>query len=414
MRGLELRLAWRNVWRNPRRTGLTVAATVFAVFLVVFFVAMGAGLHEKMIEDSVRVHSGHLTVTGAGYLENKTLEYGMPFDGSLLAALEAEPDVAGLAPRLTGFGLLSKTAKAQGVIVLGVDPEREGSVSTLPERVREGRFLGPDAPREIVLGGRLAESLGAVPGDDLLLYSVAYSLEMAYELFTVVGVMRLPEPTLDRRFALIRLADAQEFFVYGDRVTEVALLTSSAEAAAPLAQHLRGVLPGGGGDALSVHTWNEVLPELEQIILLDDAQMYITLAILVIVVAFGILNTILMAVLERTRELGVLLALGFRPGAIFRLVYLESLMLAGVGLLVGLALAIPAVFWFQANPIPLESESMTAMVEAFGMEPVMTWKFKITNPLGSSATILAVACLAALYPAWKASRARPVDALRAV
>lgn len=412
--GLELRLAWRNVWRNPRRTGLTIAATVFAVFLVVFFVAMGAGLHEKMIEDSVRVHSGHLTVTGEGYLENKTLEYGVRWGDSLRAALEADPDVAGIAPRVTGFGLLSKTAKAQGVMVMGVDPVREGTVSTLPERIQDGRFLTGETPRGIVLGSRLAENLDALPGDELLLYSVAYSLEMAYELFTVVGVMRLPEPTLDRRFAAIHLTDAQEFFVYGDLVTEVALLTSSAEAAAPLAERLRAELPQPAARPLAVHTWNEVLPDLEQLILLDDAQMYITLAILVIVVAFGILNTILMAVLERTREMGVMLALGFRPAAIFRLVYLESLMLATVGLVIGLALAIPAVFWFEAHPVWLESESMTAMVEMFGMEPVMTWKFKITNPIGSAATILGIASLAALYPAWKASRARPVDALRAV
>jgi ABC-type lipoprotein release transport system permease subunit len=412
--GLELRLAWRNVWRNPRRTWLTIAATVFAVFLVVFFVAMGAGLHEKMIEDSVRVHSGHLTVTGRGYLEHKTLEYGLVWDDSLLAVLEGEPAVQGIAPRVTGFGLLSKTAKAQGVMVMGVDPDREGTVSTLPERVREGRFLTGETSREIVLGSRLAENLGAVPGDELLLYSVAYSLEMAYELFTVVGIMRLPEPSLDRRFAVVDLADAQEFFVYGDLVTEVALLTSSAEAAAPLAERLRRELPDPPERPLAVHTWDEVLPELEQLILLDDAQMYITLAILMMVVAFGILNTILMAVLERTRELGVLLALGFRPAAIFRLIYFESLMLAGVGLVIGLALAIPTVFWFEANPIWLESESMTVMIETFGMEPVMMWKFKITNPIGSAATILGIAGLAALYPAWKASRARPVDALRAV
>lgn len=412
--GLELRMAWRNVWRNPRRTGLTIAATVFAVFLVVFFVAMGAGLHEKMIEDSVRVHSGHLTVTGEGYLENKTLEYGLRWGDSLLEALESDPAVTGIAPRVTGFGLLSKSAKAQGVMVMGVDPAREGTVSTLPERIQQGRFLTGETTRGIVLGSRLAGNLGAMPGDELLLYSVAYSLEMAYELFTVVGVMRLPEPALDRRLAAIRLTDAQEFFVYGDLVTEVALLTSSAEAAGPLAQRLRDELPQPQTRPLAVHTWNEVLPELEQLILLDDSQMYITLAILVIVVAFGILNTILMAVLERTRELGVMLALGFRPAAIFRLIYLESLMLAAVGLGIGLALAIPAVFWFEAHPVWIESESMAGMVEMFGMEPVMTWKFKITNPIGSAATILGIASLAALYPAWKASRARPVDALRAI
>ena len=126
-----------------------------------------------------------------------------------------------------------------------------------------------------------------------------------------------------------------------------------------------------------------------------------------------ILNTLLMAVLERKRELGVVLALGLRPRRIFRIVYLESLVLALVGLVIGLAIALPLILYFQANPIPLTGEAAGAM-ELFGIEPQMTWKLKPLNPLGSIATILIVAVLAALYPAIKASRGRPVDALRSL
>jgi putative ABC transport system permease protein len=137
------------------------------------------------------------------------------------------------------------------------------------------------------------------------------------------------------------------------------------------------------------------------------------LVILVVVVAFGILNTILMSVLERTRELGVLLALGLRPRAVFRLVYLESMLLGGVGLVLGLAVGIALVLWFQAHPVFL-GEKMAGAMELFGAEPVMTWKLKPMNPVGSSLTVLGVALLAALYPAIKASRGRPVDALRSL
>ncbi len=156
-----------------------------------------------------------------------------------------------------------------------------------------------------------------------------------------------------------------------------------------------------------------VSPELVQFIFIDDAGMYIMLVILVIVVGFGILNTILMAILERTRELGVVLALGLRPAALFRMVYIESLMLAGVGLLVGLALSIPLLAWLHGVEFPI-SGSLGNSTELWGMEPVLTFKLKPLNPIGSTITILVVAAIAALYPAVKASRSRPVDALRSL
>jgi ABC-type lipoprotein release transport system permease subunit len=410
MTRLELYMAWRNVWRNPRRTGLTVAATVFAVVLVMIAVAMGAGTHEKMIEDSVRVNAGHVQVSGVDYLEKQTLEQFLRYDDALAERLAVAEGVRGVAPRIVSFGLLSQNSATRGVAVIGVDPEREGSVTTLPTRVREGRFLEAGGTREILLGGRLAKILSAGIGDEVLLYSVAYSLETAYELFRVVGIMKLPEAEMDRSLAVISLRSAQEFFVYADRVSEVAILAGDSDAVPALAGSVRVALGEQTGE---VHTWRESMPELEQFIVLDDAGMYVMLAILVVVVAFGILNTILMAVFERRREFGVVLALGLRPRAIFRIVYLESLMLALVGLAIGLSVALPLILYLQSNPVALGGEAAGAM-ELFGIEAQITWKLKPLNPLGSIVTILGVAILAALYPAIKASRGRPVDALRSL
>ena len=406
---LEQRLAWRNVWRNKRRTGLCVAATVFAVFLVVLSVAMADGTHEKMIEDGVRMQSGHVTVTGVGYLDDRTLERFVVLSPELVSRLEDEPAVLGWTPRLTSFALLSEDTASQGSVILGVDPETEGRVSTLPERVHQGRFLAPGRSREIVLGERQADSLGAQLGDEILVYGVAYSLETAYELFTLVGTLKLPDPEFERNLALIDLADAQEFYVYGDRVTEIAVRLESARDVGSV----RDALAVGLTD-VEVHTWDELMPELEQFVVLDDAGMYIILVILIVVVGFGILNTILMAILERVRELGMMMALGLRPAAVFRVVYWESIFVAGVGLVIGLALVIPTVAYFVANPIPLTGESMSGMAELVGMEPVVTFELEPLNPVVSALTILVVGIIAAFYPALKASRGRPVDALRSL
>ncbi len=415
---VETRLAWRNVWRNPRRTALSVAATVFAVFLVVIMVGMAAGSHEKMIEDAVRLASGHVAISGEGYRRSLTLEQFVPWDGRVQAAVESAEGVRGWAPRISSFALISLGDRSQGGMVLGVDPARERGVTTLQEKVNQGRFVG-QAPtpgsREVVLGRKLAEKLAAGLGDKVLLYGVAYSLETAYELFTVVGTVALPDPRLERGLAIIHIDDASEFYVYEDRISEVAILAKDADHTKPLLASLEAELGGALAaplrEQLELKSYEEMMPELVQFILLDDAGMYITLMILVVVVGFGILNTILMAILERARELGVVLALGLKPAALFRMVYLESMLLAGVGLVIGLALSVPLLAYLHGIELPLSGD-VAKMTEVFAMEPVLTFKLKPLNPIGSTITIVLVAAVAALYPALKASRARPVDALR--
>lgn len=414
--GIENRLAWRNVWRNPRRTALSVAATVFAIVLVVLSVGMAEGVHEKMIEDAVRLASGHVAISGKGYRHSMTLEQFVPWDGRVEAAIENTPGVRAWAPRISSFALISFDDRSQGGMVIGVDPRREVNVTTFSEKINHGRFVGESSgldTREVVLGRKLAERLGVGLGDDVLLYGIAYSLETAYELFTVVGTMALPDARLERNLAIIQLDAASEFFVYEDRITEVAILAENADQSDALLNALSATLSNSNDLDLELETYAQMMPELVQLILLDDAGMYITLVILIVVVGFGILNTILMAILERTRELGVVLALGLKPSALFRMIYLESMYLAGVGVFIGLSLSLPLLAWLHGVEIPLGGD-IAKGTQLFGMEPMMMFKFDWMNPLGSTITIFFVAALAALYPAVKASRAHPIDALRSL
>ena len=156
-----------------------------------------------------------------------------------------------------------------------------------------------------------------------------------------------------------------------------------------------------------------MLPDLEQILFLDDAGMYVMLAILVVVVGFGILNTVLMAVLERQQELGVMLALGLPPLSVFRMVFLESTVLAAIGLVIGVVIAVPLTLWLQANPIELGGE-LAALFELVGSDPVIVFDLAWSSVMQTVGVILLVAVVASLYPAIKASRANPVDALRSV
>jgi len=407
-----LRLAWRNVWRNVRRTGLTVAATVFAVFLVVVFVAMADGIHSKMIEDAVRIQSGHVQLAGRGFLENRTLETNLEWTPDLEATVRDTPGIRAWAPRVDSAALLSLGESTQGVMLVGVDPAREAGLSTLAERVDHGTFLPAGTARAIVLGDQLAKNLGARIGDRILVFSMAYTLENAYDLFTLTGTMHLPDPAFERSFAVVRIDDLQAFLAFGDRVSEIALLADSASQVPAIEDALAAHPLGAAG--IEVNAWDDVMPDLAQFIVIDNAGMYIILFILVVVVAFGILNTILMSVMERQREFGAMLALGLRPRRIFQMVYAESMLLAGVGLAIGLGLALPTVWFLGQHPIPLGGEELAAVAGLVGMEPVVTFEMRPTTLPGAALTIALVAALAALYPALKASRARPVDALRSL
>ena len=411
-RRLSLRLAWRNVWRNPRRTGLTVAATAFAVFLVVFSLGLSGGSYERMTEDAVRLASGHVTISGQDYRDERTLEQFLWLEPELVRALDEEETVRAWAPRVISYALLSFADDSRGVALFGVDPERERQLTSLASRVSQGRFLEPTGSREIVVGRELAKRLGARIGDELLVFTQAYSLESAYELYTLVGTLGLPEPGLERSLAMITLGDAQQLLVYDTRVTEIGLLAESAAAAAALRDLLRvrladGVLTRG---PVEVFDYAELMPDLMQLMELDRLGMLMMLMILIVVVGFGILNTILMSVLERRREFGLMAALGSRPALAVRVVLLESLLLATVGLAVGLALAVPTVLYMQFNPIEITGD-LAGAYELLGTDPVMAARLTLANPVGSAGMILGVALLAAWYPALKAGRGRPIDAL---
>ena len=401
-------MAWRSLGRNPRRTGLTVAATSFSIILVVCMMSLSHGNHEKMIEDGVRMSSGHLAAMAPEHLEERTLEQPLTWNTGISQTLASMPGVSGFTPRLDSFALVSQADSTQGMLIRGTDPAREDGVSEIKKRVVEGRFLSSAGEREIVLGQRGAETLDVAVGDEVLLYGVAYSLESAYELFTVVGLFRFPDSRLERGLGFISLEDAQSFYVYPDKVTEVAILLEDSESVPGVQAELRERFKGLD---MRVHAWQEVVPELDQYVTLDKGGMYLILILLIVVVGFGILNTVLMTVMERKREFGVLLALGLRPGQVFRIVYLESLLLAAVGIVIGLAVATPIALYFQAHPIPLEGAMADALLE-FNMDPVITWKLRASNLIGSSGVILAVASLAALYPALKASRGQPIDVVR--
>ena len=408
-----LRLAWRNLWRSPRRTWLTAAAGVFAVVLSLVSLAMATGSHERWIDQVVRMYPGHVELSLLGYRDNRTLDYGMVLPESRHLELDALPGIEGWAPRLETWALAipdrdDSTGRAAWLV--GISPERERALSRLGGGVRQGRFVQPGEELEVVLGAGLAENLGVAPGDQVILLSGDYYGSQSADRFRVVGLLSVGDDRFDRYAALVPLAALQRFLVFPDGISHVAFFASASDRAEEIGAELEKLFSPGRHEIL---TWPDLVPDIVQFVVLDDIGNYLTLSIIIVVVAFGLLNTVLMSVFERVREFGVMRAVGARPRLVFWLVLVESALISTIGIAIGLAIGIPLVLWLAQHPIPMPGgQEASDVLALFDIEPVLIFRLTMSQVVSLVAILLVVSMLAALPPAVRAGRGRPVDALR--
>ena len=409
---LFLKMAWRNVWRNRRRSVLTVSAIALSLAFNILMRGIGDGFHEQMVDNSVRANIGHLQVHRKGYHEDPGLNRTLPDAERVDRAIRALPQSRGSALRVLGDGLASTSDNSAGIEIVGIDSAREATVTTIRNAVVEGAYLEGQGVRPLLVGDRLAVTLRAKLGDKVVLLVQAADGSMGAQLFRLTGIFRSGAPELDRGVAYIRLEDAQELFALGNRVTEAVVLLDSS-ASVPAAQRSLQAALSGAAVPYEVLTWSQVEPFLEQFIVLDDAFFYIIVAILFIVIAVGILNTILMSVFERVREFGVMMALGTRPRQVVLLVVLEAVVLALVGIAVGGTLGSLATLYFSKAGINLASFAEGAASIGITTTTVYS-KLTIANVVLSNLAVFVLVVLVSVQPAVHAARLRPVEAIRHV
>ncbi len=406
---LSLRLAWRNLWRHPRRTWLTTGAMVFSNVILVFMISMQLSFYRLMIENTLRASTGHLQVQARGYLEDQRIRQTVPDVVSLADRLRRELGLESVAPRASAFALLASADRSFGVQVLGVDPASEPRVSSLPGLVHQGRYLkGPDAG-EVVLGRTLAENLKAGVGDELTLLGSGRDGSFAAALLRVVGILDTGNAEMDRSLAEIPLRFFQQTFSMGQAGHSVVVMAPSLLQVGALKARIGQLLPAGAG--LVVLDWEQLVPGLKQAIQADLSSGFFMYAVLIVLVAFSVLNTQLMSVLERTKEFGIVLALGVSPGRLGRLVLIETALMGVLGLALGVALGGALVFWFSLHGL-----SFPGLAEMAGQFNLPDRIYLSLNPVGlflGPSLVLAATLLAGLYPMARLHRLEPVAAMRA-
>lgn len=399
----------RNLSRRRFRTILTVLMIFGGTVAVVFSVGLAEGTYGRMTDLATRTYTGHFQITAKGYKDKPSLFKTVKEPGRAISALEGSPLVAGLTGRVEVGGLLAHGNRTMGLQVVGMDPEKEPRVTTISRSLEKGEWFKqgplPGDRLPIIVGAGVARRLRIGLGDELSFVTQAADGSLAAELFTLTGIIKTGEDQLDAYLALIRLADAQEMLVLEGRVHRLVGLAKDIDRLG----ELRSVYDPPPGDELL--TWAQILPQLRQSIQMDRTGLYITLAIILGVVLLGVGNTMMMAVMERTREFGVMLALGSTPGRLLLTMVGEAGWLTFLGVGAGTLVGALLNQLTHYCPIPMGSEP-----QSYGgvMITEMISQNGLLGNLYVPALILLCGMTAGLLPALRASRLDPARALRPV
>ncbi len=407
---LSLRMAWRNLWRHKRRTWLTALAMIFSNVLLVFMISLQFGSYDMMINNTLQAFSGHIQVQHPGYNDNPKLRQSIPAVVPLAVELRSTLPGAHIAARGAAFALVSSDQRSLGIQIIGVEPDHEPWVSTLPGLVREGRFLKDSLAAEIVIGRVLARNLKVSVGDELTLLGSGRDGSFAAGVVTVTGIFDSGSGDLDRSLAEVPLRYFQETFAMRDHGHSVVVAVDEIDtvptAFAAVSHEIQDK------PDLTALDWNQLQPGLKQAIQADMSSAWFMYGLLIILVAFSVLNTQLMSVLERTREFGVITALGVKPRKLASLVILETALMALLGLVIGVAIG-----WMVAaylNTVGFHYPGMEQMAEKFNLPdrvyPSVTFFSMILGP----GVVFLFSLLAAVYPSLRLFRLQPVEAMRAV
>lgn len=398
------KMAWRNLWRNPRRSLVTMGTMTLALAALLVFAGLMRGMQSALERNVVDLETGDLQIFAKGYQDRPSLYVRIADPDALVARLERAGFAA--APRLRASGLAAAGANSGGALLVGVDVARDHRVSRVDREVADGRWLDPGDDKGVVIGRRLARSLGVGPGGEILLLANAADGSMANELYRVRGVLRAMGDAIDRGGVFMTAAAWRHLLVVPDGAHQIIVRRPAGVDLAAARATAAGLAPDD-----DVKSWPELMPTLANIFETQRASLGLIYLIVYVAVGIVILNAMMMAVFERIRELGVLKAVGMKPTGVFALVALEGAWQTLLAVALGLALAAPTLHYLVHHGINIASLAGTS-VQGVAYDP--EWHAEVdratfTGPIGM---LVAIVAIAMTFPALKAARLQPVEAMR--
>lgn len=403
------KLAWRNIWRNKRRSIITILAVTFAVMLSIAMRGLQLGTYEVNIETAVNMFPGYLQIQKIGYQKNPSLQKSFFFEQNLREMLQKESLITGYTPRVMGDGLISFKDNSAGAGILGIVPETEKTVCNIMSKVNSGRFFQSDSSHEIVIGYTLLSNLKAEIGDTVVVLAQGYDGSLGNLLFRIVGTVKTGSREIDAGAVFMGLSTGQDLLAMYGRVNVIAISLDDLGDIPEVQNNLKRSLQKNSD--LTVLKWNEIMPDFEQTIQLDNISGILFLGILVVVVAFGIMNTLLMSVTERFREFGVTLSIGMPQRKLVMQVFMETLFISLIGIVIGNILAAGINYYIVQNPIVFGGDFAELYAE-YGFLPRLESTLKAHIFWNTSLATFIISIFASLYPLIKVYRLEPLKGIR--
>ena len=407
---LYLRLAWRNIWRHRRRTVIIVLAMGLSLGMMMFYDGLMDGFNNAIAGNAVRVLGGNVQVHAEGYREKVDSNPLLPLkdDAAVVKAALSQPDVIAAARRIQTGGLVSNREGAFSMTIIGIDPEAEAPVSLIAEHIVDGRYLESADEDSILIGRGLAEALDLQVGDRVTMVGSDIHKQNRRRTMTVIGVYDIGIPSMEKATSYISLTEAQNLFNLRGQSTEVQITLERVGLEAGVVAALAPALPG-----YEVESWAKNYPELGNAVGRKNIVMDIFSVIIIMIAGIGILNLLLMAIYERTREIGLLGAMGLKPRQIATTFILEGTLIGAVGVIAGIAIGL--LTNLSLMQIGMDYSQFAGITEYMALISGKVYPTLGTSKLfGRATTILIIAALAALIPAMIASRREPSEALHHV
>lgn len=399
------KIAWRNIWRNKKRSGVLLAAIAFGLWAGLVTSGIFNGMSAQMVRSAIDTRTAHIQLHAKGFVDHPEVAAVIPDGEAVLARVRASSGVARAAGRAVVPGMASSATTGAGVMLYGVVPEDETALSSLSRKIVDGSYLGQDPHNTCIIGKELADKLGLKVGSKIVVQGQMMDGSIAGGAFRVVGLFSTVSLGFDKTTVFAPAGDVDRVFGLDGAIHEIAVRTNSLADVAPLRDRLTADFP-----SLDVERWDQLEPELSLLTSSSDQMSRILMVLIMIALAFGITNTMLMSVLERTRELGVLASLGMRQNLVFEMIMIETVALSVMGGIAGAALGGAAVAALGRTGINL-SIVATGLASA-GIESVLYPSLTGTEYPVVGLLVFATAVLGAIYPGIKASRLSPVQAMR--